>query len=82
MGHGGSFKQLRDHVKREHSLYYCEICEKHLKLFIIAIDCWEYDFEVAASSCFHNLSTTFGQSRHVISQLLSTDGEHSVIEIF
>ena len=33
MGHGGSFQQLRDHVRREHSLYYCETCEKHLKLF-------------------------------------------------
>ena len=30
----GSFKQLDTHVRREHELFYCDLCTDHLKVNI------------------------------------------------
>ena len=33
----GSFKQLDTHVRREHELFYCDLCVDHLKVIIFHI---------------------------------------------
>ncbi|KAL1495013.1 hypothetical protein ABEB36_010503 [Hypothenemus hampei] len=35
-----SFNQLKDHMRREHELFYCDICSEHLKIFSFERDCY------------------------------------------
>ncbi|XP_050302128.1 E3 ubiquitin-protein ligase ZNF598 isoform X2 [Anthonomus grandis grandis] len=35
-----SFVQLRDHMRREHEMFYCDICSEHLKIFSFERKCY------------------------------------------
>lgn len=35
-----SFQQLKDHMRREHELFYCDLCCEHLKIFSFERQCY------------------------------------------
>lgn len=35
-----TFQQLKDHMRREHELFYCDICSEHLKIFSFERKCY------------------------------------------
>ena len=47
-----TFKQLDQHVRREHELFYCDLCSDHLKVTTVTVDYFAYFLCISSLKLF------------------------------